>query len=168
VNLKAAPADRTRTAGAVGPGRAGPPLALPFARAGLPVVGVDLDPAPVRRLDEQVAEAALTGLDWRGASTSRPPVPAAGPVRARGSRAPVQVLRAGPVPANGSRAPVQVLRGESLDRDQLRAADRRLPAPGHRQHDRRRIASQARLVVDPRNAVRGLDDSSTGARIVRP
>jgi UDP-N-acetyl-D-glucosamine dehydrogenase len=100
--------------------------------------------------DPHVEEVALTGFGWHGGWISRQPVLAAGPIRPKGARSPVESLRS-----------------ERLDEKLLCEADCVLIATHHREYDWQWIASHARLVVDTRNVTRGLDESSTRARIVR-
>jgi UDP-N-acetyl-D-glucosamine dehydrogenase len=100
--------------------------------------------------DPHVDEVALTGFGWHGGWITRQPVLAAGPVRTKGKRAPVEVLH-----------------GQTLDERLLREADCVVIATHHRDYDWAWVARHARVIVDTRNVTRDLDSASTRARIVR-
>ena len=100
--------------------------------------------------DPHVDEVALAGFGWHGGWITRQPVLAAGPIRTKGERAPVEMLRSQP-----------------LDERLLAEADCVVIATHHRDYDWAWVAEHARLIVDTRNVTRDLDAAATRARIVR-
>ena len=96
--------------------------------------------------DPHVEAVALTGFGWHGGWFSRQPMVSAAP---------------------GRSSTPEELRSEPLTDELLTGADCVVIATDHKQYDWARVAGNARLIVDARNALRGLDPAQVKARVVR-